>query len=66
MRYILGTLTVAVMLAGFCTGCDKSKNETPEAVADKAKAAAAKDWTPETAAPAHDPNDGGDHTGHNH
>jgi len=64
MKYTLCLLSAAAILAGMCTGCKKETTETP--ATPEAVKAAAKDWAPETATPAHDPNDGGDHSGHNH
>ena len=63
MKYTLCLFAAAVIVSGICTGCKKDNSETPAAIE---KAAAAKEWAPEMAKPAHDPNDGGDHSGHNH
>ena len=68
MKYTLRILAAAGMIAGLCSGCKKEEKVTPAEV-EQPKAKVAKDWEPETAAPAahaHDPNDGGDHSGHNH
>jgi len=64
MKYTLCILAAAAMIAGF-TGCDKKNTATP-AETVTATVEKTKDWTPETAAAAHNPNDGEDHSGHNH
>ncbi|MDA3924869.1 MAG: hypothetical protein PF904_09245 [Kiritimatiellae bacterium] len=64
MKYTLCILAAAAMIAGF-SGCNKKEEVTPTETL-KATTEKAKEWAPETAAPAHDPSDGGDHTGHNH
>lgn len=67
-------LIAMIMVAGLCIGCGKSKTPEPvkpDAVAKPAAKPEATDakWEPETAKEkpaAHNPNDGGDHSGHNH
>lgn len=64
MKNIPALLIAAALISGLCAGCKKEQPSSPAAI--KGKAANAKDWSPEVAAPAHDPNDGQDHSGHNH
>jgi hypothetical protein len=64
MKYTLCLFAAAVMVSGICTGCRKADTATPASI--KKPETTDKEWAPETAQPAHDPNDGGDHSGHNH
>lgn len=62
-------LMAMIMVAGLCIGCGKS--ETPEPVKPAATPEITSEkWAPETATEekpaAHNPNDGHDHSGHNH
>lgn len=63
MKHIPCLLVAAVLISGLCAGCKKEQPSSPAAIKGTI---AAKEWSPETAAPAHDPNDGNDHSGHNH
>jgi len=62
MKTRVNLLAASVAVAVICTGCRKENTAVPA----KPDGAVAGEWVPETAPPAHDPNDGGDHSGHNH
>ncbi len=64
MKKRVNLLIVAMTIAGLCAGCRQENTAAPAAA--KPAPAVAGEWTPETAPAAHDPNDGGDHSGHNH
>lgn len=74
MKKAVSMLAVPGMIATLCIGCGKAHEpETAEAAVKveavtQTKESSAKQWEPETATPptAHNPQDGGDHSGHNH
>jgi len=74
MKKAVSMLAASGIIAILCVGCGKAKKPVPAEAAPKAEAVAqpkesrAKQWEPETAEQpkAHDVNDGGDHSGHNH
>ncbi len=67
MKKLICVFAMLVMFGVLCTGCQKTEEPAPTAV-EEPNQTDANNWQPETAAPpvAHDPNDGGDHSGHGH
>ena len=73
MKTAVSMFAVLGMIATLCIGCGKKDKPVPEEAAPKTgavtqtKESSAQQWEPETATPkAHNPHDGGDHSGHNH
>ena len=74
MKRAVSMFAVLGMIASLCVGCGKKDKPVPEEAASKTEAvtqtkeSSTKQWEPETATPpkAHNPHDGGDHSGHNH
>ncbi|MBT3200878.1 MAG: hypothetical protein HN350_13295 [Phycisphaerales bacterium] len=74
MKKVISLFAVLMMIGVLCVGCEKTETSKPDADGQQTgevKKDTDKNWEPETkkeAAPAaaHDHNDGGDHTGHNH
>ena len=74
MQKVASVIAVLGMAAALCVGCGKTDKPVAEEAAPKTEAvtqtkeSSTKQWEPETATPpkAHNPQDGGDHSGHNH
>lgn len=69
MKKVTRVIAAVLMIAGLGAGCGNGNKSVPEPeTADHPEVAGATNWAPETAEEphAHDPNDGHDHTGHNH
>lgn len=69
MKKAICVFAMLVMFGALCAGCKKADTPAPTpAAVEPPTTAPAENWTPPTAVepPAHDPNDGEDHSGHGH